>query len=117
MARIAQAAREQGILAVMTMNTRQLSCLEAGEHYSPGLPLLIQGVAICDSLFPDGHDHRKATTRARNVLMDEHRKHAADNLKRGELLATELRAEPEQPETDPSEQQPKLGTQLDTGRK
>ncbi|WKF77767.1 hypothetical protein QYC20_17505 (plasmid) [Lactiplantibacillus pentosus] len=94
-ARIKQVAREQGIFAVMTMNTRQLSML----------------------LFPDGHDHRKAAGRARKALMDEHRKRAADNLKRGELLATVLKAEPKQPETEPIEQQPKLGTQLDTGRK
>jgi len=95
MARIKQVARERGIFAVMTMSTRELST----------------------AMLPDGRDHRKIAGRARNVLMDEHRKRAADNLKRGELLATALKAGPEQPETEPSEQQPKLGTQLDTGRK
>ncbi|TOZ01366.1 hypothetical protein DIS17_12140 [Levilactobacillus brevis] len=95
MARIKQVARERGIFAVMTMSTRELST----------------------AMLPDGRNHRKIATRARNVLMDEHRKRAADNLKRGELLATVLRAEPKQPETEPIEQQPKLGTQLDTGRK
>lgn len=95
MARIKQVARERGIFAVMTMSTRELST----------------------AMLPEGRDHRKIAGRARNVLMDEHRKRAADNLKRGELLATVLRAEPKQPETEPSEQQTKLGTQLDTGRK
>ena len=95
LARIEQVARERGIFAIVTMSTRELSA----------------------AMFPDGRDHRKAAGRARNVLMDEHRKRAAENLKRGELLATALKAEPEQPETEPSEQQPKLGTQLDTGRK
>ena len=94
-ATIEQVAREQGIFAIVTMSTRELSA----------------------AMFPDGHDHRRAAGRARKALMDEHRKRAADNLKRGELLATVLRAEPKQPETEPSEQQPKLGTQLDTGRK
>ncbi|MGJ3848384.1 hypothetical protein ACLOCM_12210 [Levilactobacillus brevis] len=62
------------------------------------------------AMFSDGRDHRKVAGRARNALMDEHRQRAADNLKRGELLAAELK-------TEPSEQQPKLGPQLDTGRK
>ena len=60
-ARISQVAREQGIFAVMTMNTRQLSML----------------------LFPDGHDHRKAAGRARKALLDESRKRAAETLRRG----------------------------------
>ncbi|KWT43584.1 hypothetical protein ABB39_12235 [Levilactobacillus brevis] len=94
-ARIAQVAREQGIFTVATMSTRELSA----------------------AMFPDGHDHRKAAGRARNALMDEHRQRAADNLKRGELLATELKTEPEQPENTPSEQGPNLVTQLDEGRK
>ncbi|MGJ3866954.1 hypothetical protein ACLOCF_11940 [Levilactobacillus brevis] len=87
-ARIEQVAREQGIFAIVTMSTRELSA----------------------AMFSDGRDHRKVAGRARNALMDEHRQRAADNLKRGELLAAELK-------TEPSEQQPKLGPQLDTGRK
>ena len=174
-ARIEQVARERGIIAVMTMNTRQLSMLlfpdgrnhrkvttrarnmllsenckrladkltreqlqQELENKPDEQKQLAEGVAIIRQferkrgifavatmnawqlsvlMFPNGGDRRKVATKARNVLMDEHRKRAADNLKRGELLATALRAEPKQPETEPSEQQPKLGTQLDTGRK
>lgn len=87
-AKIRQYERKRGIFIVATMNAWQLSVV----------------------MFQDGKDHRKIATKARNVLMDEHRKRAAEKLKRGELLAAELKAEP-------SEQGPKLGTQLDTGQK
>ena len=170
-ARIEQVARERGIIAVMSMNTRQLSILlfpdghdhrkvttrarkallsdsckqladkltkqelenkpDEQKQLADGVAIIRQferrrgffAVAIMNAwqlsalMFPDGEDHREIATKARNVLMDEHRKRAAEKLKRGELLAAELKAEPEQPESTPSEQGPNLVTQLDEGRK
>lgn len=168
LARIEQVARERGLMAVMSMNTRQLSMLlfpdgrnhrkvtararkallsenckrlaekltreqlqQELENKQDEKKQLAEGVAkirqyerkrgifivatmnawqLSVVMFQDGKDHRKIALKARNVLMDEHRKRAADNLKRGELLATVLK-------TEPSEQGPKLGTELDTGRK
>jgi len=92
---IRQFEHRRGFFTVAIMNAWQLSVL----------------------MFPDGEDHRKIAIKARNVLLDEHRKRAAANLKRGELLANELKTEPKQPESEPIEQGPKLGTQLDAGQK